>query len=240
MIVIPQSQKHTKLISNNLFHTNVCGKPLFKAAIIQDIPQDIGLSMYILHEWESTVAVNISTNLCFNVLCCHRSLATTVLLGGMPISSQRAVITVRHAPRLSNTTATLYPERGPAHTYGTTQQQFTMFYKFPNTSLVTLSKQEFTSRSPSIRTFFAWTPSLSANNGTTNSKRTRPTEGCELCRWFLVTLVNVDHLLIWYDFHCFFSHISHITTNKKWSLRMKDQAWDIGMNMATEKKTYLW
>jgi hypothetical protein len=33
------------------------------------------------------------------------------------MSSQLAVTAVRRGPLLSNTTATLYPERGPAHTY---------------------------------------------------------------------------------------------------------------------------
>lgn len=47
----------------------------------------------------------------------QRSLASTTLFGGMPMSSQFAVIAIRCAPLLSNTTATLYPERGPAHIY---------------------------------------------------------------------------------------------------------------------------
>lgn len=44
----------------------------------------------------------------------QRSLASTTLFGGIPMSSQLAVMEFLKGPRLSNTTATLYPERGPA------------------------------------------------------------------------------------------------------------------------------
>lgn len=157
-------------------------------------PHAIGFKTYILHECDSTVALNLSTNNLFNVLCCihsqffvvnikqihetnkteheyqdflinpfvcnstqnfifhswkvwncillqssvtnlcwcselklvvvksnnindtsQRSLAWTTLLGGMPMSSHKAVMSYRIGPRLSKTTATLFPERGPTH-----------------------------------------------------------------------------------------------------------------------------
>lgn len=68
----------------------------------------------------------------------QRSLTSTTVFGGRPMSSHWAVMVLNSGERFNRTTTVLYPERGPAQT----------------------------SWSPSILTFFAWTPRGSVHQKT--------------------------------------------------------------------------
>ena len=82
-------------------------------------PEGKGCLVGLWLEWEwwlMGISVITETKFCFSTF--QRSLASTSVFGGIPMSSQLAITGVGtpFVARFNRTTAVLYPERGPAHT----------------------------------------------------------------------------------------------------------------------------
>jgi len=123
-------------------------------------PEGKGCLVGLWLEWEwwlMGISVITETKFCFSTF--QRSLASTSVFGGIPMSSQLAITGVGtpFVARFNRTTAVLYPERGPAHTCNGCIQSVVSLCK-KRVKKIFASKKCTTSRSPSIRTFFAWTP----------------------------------------------------------------------------------